>query len=162
MKEVITMLLFDILASILGKSKEFYESEQGQAYRAASRAKRASDDMDKTLKEMDEMNKSLYEDDWWSELSPCHRLTQEHTKPLLFLCSQEKNHPALAKGQGGIFVYFLVLVFFFCFGSTSFLGSEINSDIFSGDRCHVRTAGDKGCCNLALPFSPVRQWSLSS
>lgn len=60
------MSLFDILGAVLGtfvsKTKEFSESEAGQAYRAASSAKRASGEMDKTLKEMEEMNRSLYDD----------------------------------------------------------------------------------------------------
>ena len=46
------MLLFDILGAILGKVKDFSESEQGQAIRASSA-------MDRALKDTREVNKML-------------------------------------------------------------------------------------------------------
>lgn len=45
------------------RTEEFKNSEEGQAILRASQAKRASDEMDKTLKEMYDMEKELSDDD---------------------------------------------------------------------------------------------------
>jgi len=92
-------------------------------------------------------------------------LETEHIKSRIFLCSSLQP-PCPVQRQGGFRLldrFFIFAGFFTFFGSSGFTSSfSTSSSIFRGDSSHVRTAGDKGCCSRALPYSLYRQNGLCS
>ena len=85
---------------------------------------------------------------------------QEHTNPPFSMFPRKVLSLPLLRGRESY--YFFDVFFVLGVGDGCFSGSSMSSDIFKDDRCHVRTAGERGCWRRALPVALVRQWSLDS
>lgn len=91
----------------------------------------------------------------------------------IFITLQKKDHrnfPVFYDPKNSLCpVWSREILFYFSFLRNAFFPSRfssvstgINSFTFSDERYHVRTAGDNGCCSLALPSWSHKQYNFSS